>query len=82
MPTKIKFIHIAYERNLPAVTVAPNRLEDVFPKIQNILINKGLVQRNLAFRWNPNGDGVNYVINETSNGKHAIASFTLTSVLE
>lgn len=80
MRTKIHFQHIAYEKKLKPVIVDETDPVKLFPKIQNILINKGLVQRNLEFRWNPEGDGVNFVINHTSSGRNIIARFTLQYV--
>jgi len=48
-----------------------------FAEFEHAVVDQGFVIRNLAYVWNPNNNGVNYITNNTSMGSNILGEFRI-----
>ena len=78
--TRLTFEKLGMKKNVKPIILETGDLHMIHQMIQKIMSDQGFNVGRLMYRWNPNGDGVNYIINDTTMGKATIAVFILEAV--
>jgi hypothetical protein len=78
MITQIKFERLGGNTKLPIVQIVGNDLWQVVRVIETEAMKEGINPALLNFRWDPVGDGKNYLIRHATNS--VIGVFTIINV--
>lgn len=78
MITQIRFERLGTNTKLPVIQIAGNDLWDVIRVIETEATKEGISPVLINFRWDPAGDGKNYLIRHATNS--VIGVFTITNV--
>lgn len=76
--TQIRFERLGSETKLPVIQIYGNDLFQVVRVIETEATKLGINPAMLNFRWDPAGDGKNYLIRHATNS--VIGVFTITNV--
>lgn len=78
MITQIKFERLGLNTKKSPITVISNDMYELVRVIENEVEKEGINPAILDFRWNPQGDGKNYLVRHGINS--IVGAFTITNV--
>jgi hypothetical protein len=78
MITKIDFERVGLNTNKKPVVVISNDMYELVRVVENEVEKEGINPALLDFRWNPHGDGKNYLVRHGINS--IVGAFTITNV--